>query len=146
MVKKVDLYAEIIGDAIGWVDQRLDAIRIESAFQKFMKQSKRWPTPADIIEAMPRRPEVAAITYTGGPKTREENIYAARAFLIIKDIFADRLTSKEANRLMTISQPFTDNYQRKAERQIDQGIDPGCEIGGTDQNVKDNKTIAAGSD
>ena len=49
-----------------WVDalwpgrawaQHLDAARIEEAFRQLAARCKRWPAPADFLEALPARPQ-----------------------------------------------------------------------------------------
>jgi hypothetical protein len=53
-----DLWVEAFIRSIGRIDERLDSLRIESAFIKYERTGKKWPSPAEVIELMPRRPEL----------------------------------------------------------------------------------------
>jgi hypothetical protein len=51
-------------------DEKLDAHRIDYAFQKMLPELKKWPSPAMIIEQMPSRLHVARVDYD--PRDHEE--------------------------------------------------------------------------
>jgi hypothetical protein len=50
-----DIWVEAFMRSIGRIDEQLDALRIESAFIKYERTGTKWPSPAQIIELMPRR-------------------------------------------------------------------------------------------
>lgn len=103
-------------ESIGKIDQELDSPRIDEAFRELSRSVKNWPTPAQAIELLPPRPRQDRIDYHPGPITKDEKIYAKRAFLIMEDIFAGNLTRVQANKLMTFKAPFVDKYGLRAER------------------------------
>jgi len=59
--KLVALWTFAFTKAIGRIDQRLDEHRINKAFGDSTHKLTTWPSPAQIIELMPRRPEVKQV-------------------------------------------------------------------------------------
>lgn len=66
-----DIWAYAFTTAIGRIDERLDRPRINKAFLSSHPVLKKWPSPAMIIELMPRRPEAERITFD--PEVTEES-------------------------------------------------------------------------
>ncbi len=46
--------------AIAW-DERLDAPRLQAAFRLLLREAERWPAPAQLLRALPARPEPAKL-------------------------------------------------------------------------------------
>lgn len=89
----LDQWEEIFSDRIGRVDERLDTPRIEKAFRIAKGTFSTWPAPSEIIELMPRRPEVNQIRYDP-PANKEQ---AKSAFQICQEVIAGNISIEEAN-------------------------------------------------
>ena len=61
--KLVSLWTFAFSKAIGRIDQQLDEPRINKAFGAATVKLTSWPSPAQIIELMPRRPEVQRLNH-----------------------------------------------------------------------------------
>jgi hypothetical protein len=62
-----ELWAEAFTSSIGRINESLDAVRINKAFKKARHTLSKWPSPAQVIELMPRRPEVERLEYVPAP-------------------------------------------------------------------------------
>ena len=59
----VKVWIETFGTALGRADQSLDEPRIRAAFKEARTKLTKWPAPFQILELLPRRPEVKKIHY-----------------------------------------------------------------------------------
>ena len=58
-----ELWIDAFNSALGRNDESLDAARVDKAFMLARERFVDWPAPAQIIELMPRRPEVRRLDY-----------------------------------------------------------------------------------
>ena len=78
----VQAWLEAITDGRTW-DERRDAGRVQAAFRTLGRTMRRWPSPAEFLDALPRV-EQTAIGYEVKPVTHEEaaaNIARLKAML-----------------------------------------------------------------
>lgn len=59
-----ELWIDAFSRSIGRIDEGLDTSRINKAFERAQERFVDWPSPAQVIELMPRRPEVERIAFT----------------------------------------------------------------------------------
>lgn len=65
----------------GWIED-LDGPRLRATFAKIASTSKRWPSPASFLEAMPERPRPVASRTLADPnfgREREDDALRCRA-------------------------------------------------------------------
>ena len=82
--------AELIeGTVQGWFEsitrgralEPADAPRIREAFSNVMARCRRWPSPVEFLEAMPRRESASVTALPVGEEERKRRDAAARATL-----------------------------------------------------------------
>lgn len=91
-----ELWAEAFTSSIGRIDERQDAERINKAFKKARHTLNKWPSPAQIIDLMPRRPERTAISHEIPADVKK----AKMAFKICQDVIAGKISVVDANALL----------------------------------------------
>jgi hypothetical protein len=62
-----ELWIDAFSRSIGRIDEGLDTKRINKAFERAQERFVDWPSPAQVIELMPRRPEVERLEYVPAP-------------------------------------------------------------------------------
>ncbi len=93
-----ELWIDAFSRSIGHIDEGLDTSRINKAFERAQERFIDWPSPAQVIELMPRRPEAQRISYDP-----PADAHAARkAFSVCQDVIAGKITIEEANSLLEI--------------------------------------------
>ncbi len=88
----LDQWVEVFADRIGRIDERLDTPRIEKAFKIAKGTFSTWPAPSQIIELMPRRPEVERIEYVPA-----SNGYGKGYMDVCFKMIDGEITEEEAN-------------------------------------------------
>lgn len=63
-------WMEAITDGRAW-DRNRDAERVATAFRTLARTARRWPAPADFLEALPPVPPPPAIAYERKPASPE---------------------------------------------------------------------------
>jgi hypothetical protein len=67
----LDVWLAAIGQKVSV--EALDAPRIREGFRRLFAKTKEWPAPFQVIELMPRRKPVPAITHEISDKERSNN-------------------------------------------------------------------------
>ena len=80
--------------ALGRADEEIDTPRIQQAFKEALVILKEWPSPAQIIELMPRRPEPKRILYD----PPADPARAQSAFAIAIALAGGEISKDEADR------------------------------------------------
>ena len=78
----VQTWMDVVTDGRSW-DERRDAERVRAAFRTLGRTVRRWPSPAEFLDALPRV-EQTAIGYEVKPVSEEEkaaNIARLKAML-----------------------------------------------------------------
>lgn len=94
--KLVALWTFAFTKAIGKIKQDLDEDRINKAFGESTHKLTSWPSPAQIIALMPRRPHQEKISHV--PVHDPE--LARKALAIAYELIDGKITKEQADRLM----------------------------------------------
>lgn len=71
IAKTADIWEQAIGPRVS-VEQ-LDAPRIAEGFRRIFSRVRKWPAPIQVIEQMPHRKPLPALSYTISAEQRAEN-------------------------------------------------------------------------
>ena len=89
-----ELWIDAFNRSIGRIDEGLDAKRINKAFERAQEKFIDWPSPKQVIELMPRRPEAERLTHNP-----VANDIGKRYLQICGQVIAGDITKSEANKL-----------------------------------------------
>lgn len=62
----------VFQDEIGAPIREIDAPRIRTAFRRAARQARKWPSPAEVLELMPPRPQRRALDHLPEPNPERD--------------------------------------------------------------------------
>jgi hypothetical protein len=77
----------------------IDRARIKAAFKKVRPSLERWPTPKQVIEHMPRRPEQAYISHDPRHGENGGSVLSKMSQALV-DLSEERINKQEFDKLM----------------------------------------------
>jgi len=91
---RVEMWVDIISDALGNPTKELDQWRLVDAFKRLFRECEFFPVPAHLIKAMPPRktPRAPELEYLNFPRTNEEKAEGRRKIREILSAIGENVT------------------------------------------------------
>lgn len=81
-------WIETLWRARGSWEQHLDAQRLQAGFISLAGACERWPAPKQLLDHLPARPELPAITYAPPPVTADKRLQLAALRRRVTDVLS----------------------------------------------------------